>query len=105
MNSLNKFLLLIPEVNQVYWMIVRGVENSAIMLGELELPPSARLKVSRVNASLHNGQLVTLASAPAGTDGAGGPQVRRGRLVGRVFGGLHARTSCSCCPCRPCFPC
>ena len=70
MNSLNKFLLLIPEVKQVHWMIVRGVENSAIMLGELELPPSARLKVSRVNASLHNGQLVTLASAPVGTDGA-----------------------------------
>jgi hypothetical protein len=49
---------------------VRGIENSAVTLGELELPPSARLKVHRVNTNLSSGQLVTLAEAPAGTSGA-----------------------------------
>ena len=54
----------------VYWMIVRGIENSAVTLGELELPPSARLKIHRVNTTLSNGELITLAEAPAGTSGA-----------------------------------
>ena len=54
----------------VYWMIVRGIENSAVMLGEFELPPTARLRVHRVNQSLDNLELVTLAAAPAGTSGA-----------------------------------
>ena len=51
----------------VYWMIVRGIENSAVTLGELELPPTARLRVYRVNTTLNNGEMVTLAEAPAGT--------------------------------------
>ena len=54
----------------VYWVIVRGIENSAVVLGELELPPSARLKVHRVNANLSQGELITLADAPAGISGA-----------------------------------
>jgi hypothetical protein len=54
----------------VYWMIVRGIENSAVTLGELELPPSARLRVHRVNTSLSNGELVTLAKAGPLTSGA-----------------------------------
>ena len=49
---------------------VRGIENSAVTLGELELPPSARLKVHRVNTNLSSGELVTLAQAPSGTSGA-----------------------------------
>ena len=48
-------------------MIVRGIENSAVTLGELELPPTARLRVYRVNTTLNNGEMVTLAEAPAGT--------------------------------------
>ena len=54
----------------VYWVIVRGLENSAVTLGELELPPTARLRLHRVNTTLNNGELVTLAAAPAGISGA-----------------------------------
>lgn len=52
------------------------------MLGELELPPSARLKMYRVNTTLSAGELVTLAEAPAGTSGA---------LVGMYRHCLHRR--------------
>lgn len=51
-------------------MIVRGIENGAITLGEFELPPTARMRVYRVNASLDHLDLVTLASAAAGVSGA-----------------------------------
>jgi hypothetical protein len=51
-------------------VVAQGIENSAVTLGELELPPTARLKIHRVNTTLNNGELVTLAAAPAGISGA-----------------------------------
>lgn len=54
-----------------YWFDVRGVEALPVILGELELPPSARLKIHRVNnRSLAHLEMVTIATAPAGTSGA-----------------------------------
>lgn len=52
-------------------MIVRGVEGLPVVLGDLELPASARLKIHRVDPTvMANLELVTLAEAPAGTSGA-----------------------------------
>ena len=54
-----------------YWFDVRGVEALPIILGELELPPAARLKIHRVsNRSLAHLEMLTIASAPAGMSGA-----------------------------------
>jgi hypothetical protein len=54
-----------------YWFDVRGVEALPIILGELELPPAARLKIHRVsNRSLAHLEMLTIASAPTGTSGA-----------------------------------
>ena len=53
-----------------YWVIIRGVEALTLRLAELELPKEARLTVAKLeNRPIDTLQFVTLASAPAGTDG------------------------------------
>jgi len=54
----------------VYWMIVRGVESGVVTVGDFELPPTARMRVYRVNTTLDHLELVTLAEAPANRSGA-----------------------------------
>eukprot|EP01046_Picozoa_sp_COSAG06_P051782 COSAG06_NODE_8534_length_2137_cov_1.766438_2_plen_269_part_01 len=57
--------------NSIYWFDIRGVEALPIILGELQLPPTARLKIHRVsNRSLAHLEMLTIADAPAGTSGA-----------------------------------
>eukprot|EP00040_Diaphanoeca_grandis_P021192 m.112903 g.112903 ORF g.112903 m.112903 type:complete len:595 (+) comp28226_c0_seq2:35-1819(+) len=55
----------------VYWMIVRGLESHPVVLGDLTLPPTARLKIYRVDPTeLENFQLVTLANVSSAKSGA-----------------------------------
>ena len=52
-------------------MIIRGLEAHPVVLGDLTLPPTAKLQIFRVtDKSLDNLELVTLASSPASTSGA-----------------------------------
>ena len=55
----------------VFWCIVRGLEAYPVVLGDITLPASARLRVSRVEQRVlpHLG-FVDLAAAPAGVSGA-----------------------------------
>jgi hypothetical protein len=53
-----------------FWFIIRGVESYPIALGDVTLPPTARLKLHRLNTSTTSLQLVTLVDIPAGTAGA-----------------------------------
>lgn len=53
-----------------YWAIVRGIEGLALQLGEIELPPAARLVQSTIAATTFAPDaFIPLASAPAGVDG------------------------------------
>ena len=53
-----------------YWFIIRGVEGLQVTLGEIELPPTARLVQSFINATTYApDQFIPLASAPATNDG------------------------------------
>ena len=53
-----------------YWFIIRGVEGLQVTLGEVELPPTARLVQSFINATTYApDQFIPLASAPAANDG------------------------------------
>jgi hypothetical protein len=53
-----------------FWFILRGVEGLGVALGEIDLPPTARLVQSFINATTYApDQFIQLASAPAGTDG------------------------------------
>lgn len=45
-------------------------ESYPIALGDVDLPPTARLKLHRLNTSTVPLQLVTLVDIPAGTAGA-----------------------------------
>jgi hypothetical protein len=53
-----------------YWFIVRGVEDYPVVIGDLELPPQAKLKVHRFNSLTTEGELITLMNVSAGTSGA-----------------------------------
>ena len=53
-----------------FWFIIRGVEAYPIALGDVTLPPTARLKLHRLNTSTTPLQLVTLVDIPSGTAGA-----------------------------------
>ena len=53
-----------------FWFIIRGVEAYPIAVGDVTLPPTARLKLHRLNTTTENLQLVTLVDIPAGTAGA-----------------------------------
>ena len=53
-----------------FWFIVRGVESYPIVVGDVELPPTARLKLHRLNASTVQFELVTLVNISKGTSGA-----------------------------------
>jgi hypothetical protein len=53
-----------------FWFIIRGVEAYPIALGDVTLPPTARLKLHRLNTSTTALQLVTLVDIPSGTAGA-----------------------------------
>lgn len=47
------------------------MEALPIILGELQLPPTARLKIHRVsNRSLAHLEMLTIATSPTGTSGA-----------------------------------
>jgi len=53
-----------------YWFIIRGVEGLQISLGEIELPPQARLVQSFINATTYApDQYIPLANASSGIDG------------------------------------
>jgi hypothetical protein len=54
-----------------FWFVLRGLEAHPVVLGDLELPASARLVVDRLPPQPFSQlQLMTLATAPAGTAGA-----------------------------------
>jgi hypothetical protein len=59
-----------PGGHGTFWIIVRGVESMPVVLGDLILPPAARLRLYRYNATTKPKQLVTLASVPRGYSGA-----------------------------------
>jgi hypothetical protein len=53
-----------------YWLIVRGVEGLQISLGEIDLPPTARLVQSYINATTYApDQFIPLANATSDMDG------------------------------------
>jgi hypothetical protein len=59
------------KAQSVYWLIVRGLEAHAVVLGDLVLPKEARLKLYRFPATtVTDKQFVTLANISAGTAGA-----------------------------------
>lgn len=59
------------EGESVYWFIIRGLEAHAVLLGDLQLPPEARLALYRVHPTkLDNLELITLATVPRGFAGA-----------------------------------
>jgi hypothetical protein len=53
-----------------FWFIVRGLEAYPVVLGDLALPPAARLRLHRFDAPTLPNELVTLASVPRGVGGA-----------------------------------
>eukprot|EP00658_Telonema_sp_P-2_P048115 TRINITY_DN36617_c0_g1_i1.p1 TRINITY_DN36617_c0_g1~~TRINITY_DN36617_c0_g1_i1.p1 ORF type:complete len:400 (+),score=92.80 TRINITY_DN36617_c0_g1_i1:36-1235(+) len=54
-----------------FWFIIRGLEATPVVLGDLTLPDTAALSVSRVvNVTLADQQLVTLLTVPPGKSGA-----------------------------------
>ena len=59
-----------PGGHGTFWMIVRGIESYPVVLGDLQLPSAARLRLFRFNATTKPKQLVTLASVPKGYAGA-----------------------------------
>lgn len=53
-----------------YWLIIRGVEGLQLSLGEIDLPPTARLVQSYINATTYApDQFINLASASPDMDG------------------------------------
>jgi len=59
-----------PSVGGTFWFIIRGVEAYPVVLGDLQLPAAARLRLHRFNAQTVTNQLVTLVDVPSGTSGA-----------------------------------
>ena len=53
-----------------FWFIVRGLEAYPTLLGDLALPPAARLQLHRFDAPTAPNELVTLATVPRGVGGA-----------------------------------
>lgn len=53
-----------------FWFIVRGVEDYPVVVGDLELPPQAKIRVHRFTQPTTETELVTLMSVPPGTAGA-----------------------------------
>jgi len=53
-----------------FWFIVRGVEDYPVVLGDLELPDAAKLRLHRFRNHTEELELVTLMDVPAGTSGA-----------------------------------
>ena len=47
-----------------FWFIIRGIEAYPVVLGDLQLPPTARLKLHRVNRTVELLELVTLVWLP-----------------------------------------
>ena len=54
----------------IFWMIVRGIEAFPVVVGDLQLPAAARLRLFRFNGTTQPKQLITLASVPKGMAGA-----------------------------------
>lgn len=55
----------------VLWFIIRGLESQPVILGDLELPASARLRViQQTNVLLHSQDFITLANVSADRSGA-----------------------------------
>ena len=55
----------------VYWMIIRGIENYPVVLGDLTLPPTAKLSVYRTGPTpIEVLEMRTLANVSTGTAGA-----------------------------------
>ena len=63
-----------PESAQgtsTYWFVIRGLENHPVILGDLELPAEARLRLYRTAPTpVADKQLVTIANVSSGTAGA-----------------------------------
>lgn len=53
-----------------FWFIIRGVEALPVVIGDLTLPATARLRLRNFSAHTDPNQLVTLADVPSGTSGA-----------------------------------
>lgn len=55
----------------VLWFIIRGLESHPVVLGDLILPASARLRVvQRINVPLHTNDFITLANISSDRSGA-----------------------------------
>ena len=55
----------------VYWMIIRGIENYPVVLGDLILPSTAALNIYRTGPTpVQNLELLTLANVTSGSAGA-----------------------------------
>jgi len=53
--------------NNVFWFIIRGLENMPVFLGDLQLPSSARLKLYKnENVTLQPQELTTLSTSASG---------------------------------------
>jgi len=67
------------KAQSVYWMIVRGVEQYPVVLGDLQLPASARLKTYRIQDKvMAHLEFIHLANISADTSGEcnGGVRLR-----------------------------
>eukprot|EP00041_Stephanoeca_diplocostata_P025931 m.691229 g.691229 ORF g.691229 m.691229 type:complete len:578 (-) comp22853_c0_seq5:924-2657(-) len=60
---------LTSSASGTFWFIIRGVEDYPVVLGDLQLPPQARLKFHRFQNETKTLDIVTLADVPSGTAG------------------------------------
>eukprot|EP00657_Telonema_sp_P-1_P006870 TRINITY_DN26337_c0_g1_i1.p1 TRINITY_DN26337_c0_g1~~TRINITY_DN26337_c0_g1_i1.p1 ORF type:complete len:282 (-),score=81.10 TRINITY_DN26337_c0_g1_i1:146-991(-) len=66
----NVRVTLTSAMSGTFWFIVRGIESYPVLLGDLELPTHARLRVHRVTQLLQPKDFISLVDLPSGTAGA-----------------------------------
>lgn len=54
----------------VYWFIIRGVEGMPVVMGDIQLPPTALLKTYRFTSNVKKYELVDLVDVPSTKSGA-----------------------------------
>lgn len=58
------------DKTQIFWMIIRGVESAGVTLGEVELPPTAKLVQSKIVGTTYApDNFIVLAAADKSLDG------------------------------------
>jgi hypothetical protein len=58
------------DKTQIFWMIIRGVESAGVTLGEVELPPTAKLVQSKIVGTTYApDKFIVLAAADTSLDG------------------------------------